>query len=153
MKYGYRKAERAFKRRYALRALRAAGMNVARAAQISELNRTHFYNLLKKCRIKIERVSAREVYRVKPYREEFEGFARRLLTRALLRGNYSASAAARFLGVNRTNLYRMARRLGVGLLRRQEKDEGNAAWRELAGFSPAPQDTQADAHAGPLIRA
>lgn len=131
MKYSYRKAERDFQRRFCIRALRAAKGNVSEAARIAGVNRGFFYDLMKFGRVKPRAVSPREVYRVKPYREELDGFARRFLTRALVRSNYSPAVAARLLGYNRTALYRMAARLGVGLRRLRERNEGNAAWLAL----------------------
>lgn len=149
MKYGFEKAKRDFQRRYCIRALRAAGLSVTRAAILADVDRTWFHDLMKRGRIKVKSISPREVYRVKTYREEFAGFSRRILSRALARSDHSATAAARFLGIDRTHVYRMARRLGVGLLRRSNKNEGNAAWQALAGSPPAPQPTQADALASP----
>lgn len=149
MKYGFEKAKRDFQRRYCIRALRAAGLSVTRAAVLADVNRTWFHDLMKMGRVKLSKISPREVYRVKTYREEFEAFSRRLFTRALTRSNFSATATARYLGIDRTHVYRMAKRLGVGLIRRQDENEGNAAWRALAGSSPAPQQTQADALASP----
>lgn len=149
MKYGFEKAKRDFQRRYCIRALRAAGLSVTRAAILADVNRTWFHDLMKMGRVKLSKVSPREVYRVKTYREEFDGFSRRLLSRALARSGHSATATARYLGIDRTHVYRMARRLGVGLLRRSDRNEGNAAWRALAGSSPAPQPNKAGALASP----
>lgn len=150
MKYGYRKAKIDFQRRFCIRALRAADLSVTRAAELAEVNRTWFHDLMKKGRVKLAEVSPRKVYSVKPYREELENFSRRMLTRALARSGHSMTATANYLGLNRQNLYRAARRLGVGLVRQhRDADEGNAAWRALAGGSPAPQTMKADAHGCP----
>lgn len=140
MKYGYRKAEREFQGRYCVRALRAANLNVSHAAKLAQVNRTYFYDLMKFGRVNPRKVSAREVYRVKPYREELDAFARRFLLRALSHSDYSPSRAARVLGFDRTHIYRMAARLGVGLRRLRDSSEGNAAWRALLASPPAPQD-------------
>ena len=140
MKYSYRKAERDFQGRYCVRALRAANLNVSVAAKIAGVNRTWFYDLMKKGRVNPRKVSAREVYRVKPYPVELDDFARRLLSRSLARSNFSPAATARLLGVDRTHIYRMAARLGVGLRRLRDSGEGNAAWRALSASPPAPQD-------------
>ncbi len=135
MKWTYKRAETEFKRRYYTRAFRAGGLNVAQAAKLAELNRTHFYNALKKLKLTRLQIRATEVYSVRPYEKEHADFSRRFLKRALSRANFSPVECARLMGIDRTHVYRMAARLGVGL-RRQITNEGNSAWRALEEFAP-----------------
>lgn len=144
MKYGYRKAERDFQGRYCVRALRAANLNVSRAAKIAGVHRSFFYDLMRLGRVKLADISPREVYRVKPYKVEADDFARRFLRRALIRAKYSPARAARLLGFDRTAVYRMAARLGVGLVRLRERSEGNAAWLALDCPEPDAHSQKAD---------
>jgi hypothetical protein len=137
VKWGYKKAEREFKRRYFERAFRAGGLNVIAAAKLAGVNRTHFYNALKKAGLLRTQIRAGEVYGVKPYRAEHAAFARRFLLRVLAKAGYSPARAARLADVDRTHVYRMAARLGVGLRRLKDKSEGNAAWLALDAGQPA----------------
>lgn len=135
MKYSFVKIERAFKRRYFVRALRAANMNVSLAAKIAGLNRTHFHNMMRVYKILPGEISARSVYTVRPYRTEHVEFSRRFLLRALKRAEGRPTVAARIAGMNRAYIYVLARRLGVGLRRQaigRRGNRGNAAWRALA---------------------
>lgn len=131
MKYSLRKAEREFRARYIVRVLRAAKMNVCHAAKIGEVHRSFLYDLMAEARVNPRTLSPREVYRVKPYREELENFTRRFFVRALAKADHSPAKAARLLGVTRVHVYRIAARLGVGLRRLRHKNEGNAAWLAL----------------------
>ncbi len=131
MKWTYVRAEKEFKRRYFERALRAGGLNVAAAAKLAQVNRTHFYNAMKKLRLSRVQVRAGEVYRVNPYETEHRKFSRRFFQRALIRANWSPKKCATLMGVDRTHVYRLAARLGVGLRRLKKKNEGNSAWRAL----------------------
>lgn len=150
MKYSLRKAEREFRARYVVRVLRAAKMNVIHAAKIAGVHRSFIYDLMAEAGYKSRKPSPREVYRVKPYREEFENFTRRFFVRALAASDHSPAKAARRLGMTRVNVYRVAARLGVGLRRLRDKNEGNAAWLALGREGePAPQDSKADAPAPP----
>lgn len=131
MKWTYKKAERDFKRRYFERAFRAGSLNVIAAAKLAGLNRTHFYNALKKFGLSRTQIRMGEVYRVKPYRTEHEEFSRRFLLRVLAKADHSPASAARLAGLDRTHIYRMAARLGVGLRRLRDLSEGNEAWAAL----------------------
>lgn len=136
MKWNYRKAERDFLRRYLVRVLRASNLRVIPAAELAQVNRTHFYDLLKRARVSPGKIAPRSVYTVRPYRTELDAFSRRFLSRVLAKAGYSPSRAADLLGVDRTHVYRMAARLGVGLRRLREKFEGNRAWLALEDPEP-----------------
>lgn len=138
MKFSFLKSERAFKRRYFVRALRAGNFVVAKAARIAGLNRTHFYNMMKRHKITPVEIPMRDVHRVRPYETEHFEFCRRFLLRLLVRSHGSVSGAARLGGIDRTHIYRMARRFGVGLLPQGKRgNRGNAAWRALADHAEA----------------
>jgi len=148
MKWTYKRAEKEFQRRYYTRALRAGGLNVAQAAKLAQVNRTHFYNALKKLKLTRVQIRAAEVYSVRPYEKELRDFSRRFLKRALSRADFSPMKCAQLMGIDRTHVYRMAARLGVGLRGQRKISEGNSAWRALedsAPSSPSPKPPTASA--------
>lgn len=137
MKWNYRKAERDFQRRYFARVLRAAKMRPGEAAKIAQVNRTQFYTILKRIKLSPGKIEPREVYTVRPYRTEHDSFSRRFLLRVLAKAHYSPTRAATLADLDRTHIYRMARRLGVGLRELREEHEGNSAWFALSDREPA----------------
>lgn len=134
MKFSYRKSELAFRRRYLVRALRAAEMNRSHAAKIAGLNRTHFLGELQRFKISASKIPMRAVYSVRPFKIERREFARRFFERALKRAGGSPAALAALVGIDRTHVYRLLPRLGVGLRPQgggRRGNRGNAAWQAL----------------------
>jgi hypothetical protein len=131
LKFSYRKSDLAFRRRYFIRAMRAANLKSGKAAEIAGMNRTAFLAKLKDLKLSRRTISPRSVYSVRPYRIERAEFVRRFFLRIFRRADFSMSAAATLADVNRSHMYRLARRLGVGSFPHSGRNEGNAAWRAL----------------------
>ena len=74
-------------------------------------------------------MSAREAPAIVPYREAKAAFDREYWTAALAACGGSRVDAARAAGINRTHIWKLMRKLGVGTIRPQVRRQGR--WAEF----------------------